>query len=84
MLNSDEVQTRLSRVGSRADLMAKDPRPADQKVRELFLWALGHEPDARKLAAALAHIKENEKTPKLAYENILWALINTKEFAFIR
>ena len=84
MLNSDEVQTRLSRIGSRADLLAKDPRPADQKVRELFLWALGHEPDAKKLAAALEHIKENEKDPKLAYENILWALINTKEFAFIR
>ena len=84
MLNSDEVQTRLSRVGSRADLMSKDPRPAEQKVRELFLWTVGREPDQKKLQAALAHIKENEKTVKVAYENILWALINTKEFAFVR
>ena len=31
---------------------------------------------------ALAHINKNEKDPKRAYEDIVWALINTKEFLF--
>ena len=32
--------------------------------------------------AALEHIAKNAENKKVAYENILWALINTKEFLF--
>jgi hypothetical protein len=82
LLNSDEVQGKLSRPGGRADALAKDPRPDADKVKELFLWALGHEPDRRKLDLALDHIDRHAKDKKVAYENILWTLINTKEFIF--
>jgi len=34
------------------------------------------------LNIALAHITKNEANKKLAYEDIIWALINTKEFLF--
>jgi hypothetical protein len=33
---------------------------------------------------ALANIETNAKNKQLAYENILWALINTKEFILIQ
>ena len=36
----------------------------------------------QQLAVALAHVQKHEKDKKIAYENILWALINTKEFVF--
>jgi hypothetical protein len=82
LLNSDEIQGKLSRAGGRADELAKDKRPDGEKVEELFLWAFGRKPDAKQLTAALDHIKKNEKNKKQAYENILWALLNTKEFIF--
>jgi Protein of unknown function (DUF1553)/Protein of unknown function (DUF1549) len=82
LLNSDEVQTKISRASARADLMVKDPRPDAEKVRELFLWAVGHEPNEAKMKLALDHIEKHSKDKKVAYENILWALINTKEFIF--
>jgi hypothetical protein len=82
LLNSDEVQGKLSRPGGRADALARDPRPDAEKVDELFLWALGHKPSAQKRHLALAHIGEHAKDKKAAYENILWALLNTKEFLF--
>jgi hypothetical protein len=84
LLNSNELQSKLSRGDGRADAMAKDPRPDTDKVRELFLWALSREPGDSQLQAALAHLAQNEKTKKAAYENILWSLINTKEFVFNR
>ena len=31
---------------------------------------------------ALAHIAKHAANKKIAYENILWALLNTKEFVF--
>jgi hypothetical protein len=87
LLNSDEVQGKITRAGGRADALAKDPRGDEEKVTELFLWAFGRKPTKEDLAAALDHIKKQEAKSgpagkKTAYENILWALLNTKEFVF--
>ncbi|OWK45017.1 hypothetical protein [Fimbriiglobus ruber] len=48
----------------------------------MFLWAFGRKPSPDDLKAALDHVHKNEKTKKVAFENILWALLNTKEFVF--
>ncbi len=82
LLNSDEVQTKLNRVGGRADQVAKDPRPDAEKVEELFLWAWARKPNEKQLASALENIQQNGQNKKAAYENILWALINSKAFLF--
>jgi hypothetical protein len=84
LLNSNEVQGKLTRGNGRADAIARDPRPDAEKVRELFVWALSREPRDSQLQAALDHLQANEKAKKPAYENILWSLINTKEFSFNR
>ena len=84
LLNSQEVQSKLSRAGGRADLLARDPRPDAEKVEELFLWAFARRPSAEHLRLALDHINRNLQNKKGAYENILWALINTKEFVFVQ
>src|SRR5213592_3337812 len=56
LLNSDEIQNKLSRAGGRADALAnaKDTRPDAEKVTELFLWAFGRNPTPDDLSAALA------------------------------
>jgi hypothetical protein len=82
LLNSDEVQGKLARAGGRAEAMTKDARPDPDKVDELFLWALGRKPTPEQRDLALAHINKNAANKKTAYENILWALVNTKEFVF--
>ena len=82
LLNSDEVQNKLSRGGGRADVLSRDKCSDTEKVEELFLWAFAHKPAHSQLEAALAHIARNAQNKKAAYENILWALINTKEFVF--
>jgi hypothetical protein len=82
LLNSDEIQNKLARPNGRADLLARDPRPDAEKVEEMFLWAFGRRPSAEHLQVALGHIARHAANKKMAYENILWALINTKEFVF--
>jgi len=46
------------------------------------MWAFAHKPTADQLSLALAHIGQHPNDKKSAYENILWALLNTKEFVF--
>ncbi|MCU0703411.1 MAG: DUF1553 domain-containing protein [Fimbriiglobus sp.] len=82
LLNSDEVQGKLARAGGRADKLAKDPRPDSEKITELFLLTQAKKPTAEQIKAATEHLQKNEKNKKQAYENILWALINSKAFLF--
>ena len=84
LLNSDEIQGKLARPGGRADMLAKDARPDAEKVDEMFLWAFARKPTEEQRNTALAHIGKHAKDKKVAYENILWALLNTKEFIFNR
>lgn len=86
LLNSDEIQQKLGRSNGRADALsnAKDTRSDSEKVEELFLWAFGRKPTAEDMKTALAHIEKHKANKKTAYENIVWALLNTKEFVFIQ
>jgi hypothetical protein len=83
LLNSSEVQTKISNGSGRAQLLTNDKeRTHDERVKELYRWAYAREPNADELQIALAHLKKHEANVKIAYEDIIWALINTKEFLF--
>ena len=82
LLNSEEVQQKLARTGARADVLTKDPRPDAEKVTELFYWCVGRTPPDANMEKALAVIERNKANKRLAYEDILWSLINTKAFQF--
>jgi hypothetical protein len=83
LLNSDEIQGKVARGGARADALVRDVKRSDEdKVNELFMWAFGHKADAEQMQDALEHINKHAANKKAAYEDIIWALINTKEFQF--
>jgi hypothetical protein len=83
LLNSNEVQSKVSSGSARPALFANDKARGDEeKLRELYRWVYAREPDADELRIGLAHIQKHADNPKLAYEDITWALINTKEFLF--
>jgi hypothetical protein len=83
LLNSSEVQSKISGGSGRAQLLSNDKeRSHEERVKELYRWAYSRESNADELQIALAHIKKHEANVKVAYEDIIWALINTKEFLF--
>lgn len=83
LLNSSEVQGKISSGTGRAALLANEKeRPDEERIKELYRWVYSRDPVADELQIAVAHIKKNEANKKVAYEDIVWALINTKEFLF--
>jgi hypothetical protein len=83
LLNSGEIQGKLTNGSGRAAQLSADKARNDQmKLRELYLIALSREPTPEETGIALAHIQKNQADTKRAYEDIVWALINTKEFLF--
>lgn len=84
LLNSNEIQDKLARPGGTAERLANDPRPDREKIIELFMAATSSTPSEAQIAKALSHVEANAKTRKAAYENLLWALVNSKAFLFNR
>ena len=83
LLNSSEVQGKIADGNGRSGKFANDKdRPTDAKIKELYRWVYSREPDAEEMKIALAHVEKHKDNPKLAYEDIIWALINSKEFLF--
>jgi hypothetical protein len=53
---------------------------ADEQVRQLFLTALGREPDAEESAEALRFVNDGDR--KTALQHLAWALLTSAEFRF--
>ncbi len=91
LLNAADIQTQLSRPNGRADNLTKDSRPDDDKITDLYHIALSRDPNATEVKFARSHLDKKTagksgdeafQGKKEAYEDILWALLNTKEFLF--
>lgn len=82
LLNSGEIQQKLSSGTGRAALLAQDQETThERKVREIYAWAYAREPDQDELKLTLTHLAQTPNQQQ-AFEDILWAIVNTKEFQF--
>jgi hypothetical protein len=83
LLNSSEVQNKIADGNGRAAKFAGDIQHSSEvKVQELYRWVYSRQPDSEELRVALTHLDKHKDNLKLAYEDIIWALINSKEFLF--
>ena len=58
-------------------------RSADELgLKVCFARTFSRQPDQSELGLSMGHLKKFEKKKQEAYEDIIWALINTKEFMF--
>ncbi|MCI0534061.1 MAG: DUF1549 and DUF1553 domain-containing protein [Verrucomicrobiales bacterium] len=88
LLNSKDIQDKLTNDKARAALLAKDEKRSDEaKIRDLYRLAYAREPETKEIETARSYIEKKaqqdaEKGKRLAYEDMVWALVNTKEFLF--
>ena len=83
LLNSSEIQGKLTNKAGKAAKLAGDKDRGDEaKIRELYLLAFAREPSSEESNIATSHIQKVKDQPARAFEDIVWALINTKEFLF--
>jgi len=84
LLNSTDIQSKLAAGSGRAEALANDTERTDaDKVTELYYWALARPPREDEAKLILDYL-DRQPNKKQAYEDVLWALFNTKEFLFVR
>ncbi len=93
LINAPDIKGKLANSSGRAERLAKDPRPIEAKIRELYLLAFAREPRSTELKTAIDYFSQpaddaegKPVDPTVAarenFQDLIWALVNTKEFIF--
>ena len=81
VMNDQFILGKVSSGNGYAARLAKDSREHAEKVSELFVSAFSRKPTETELADAIEYI-QSESDAKTAYSNLVWTIINTKEFMY--
>ena len=82
LLNSPDIHGKMS-SGVAKELSSDMKRTDMEKVQELYFRAFGRPASEHEMKYAITHLeKADPKQKGAAYEDVVWALINTKEFLF--
>ncbi|MCA9172975.1 MAG: DUF1553 domain-containing protein [Planctomycetales bacterium] len=84
LLNSPDVQGRLQNGNGTAAVLNRDQERADDaKITEVYLRAFSRLPTPAELKALGDHVAVTANKQQ-AWEDVLWAVLNAKEFQFVR
>jgi hypothetical protein len=81
LLNSKDILGKVSADNGLAAQLGSDSAAFDARIQRLYLLAFARRPDADELKIAREYV-ESKESSREAFEDIVWALINTKEFLF--
>jgi hypothetical protein len=93
LMNANDVKAKLRQTNGRVEQLAKSDLPIDQQIAQLYLAAFARLPRTEELAIAVEYVQEARSDgagkpveAKLAatenMQDLIWALINSKEFLF--
>lgn len=93
LLSAADIKGKLSADGGRADRLSKDNSTDPERIREVFLATFARLPTDAEMAQAVGVIAEPRSSPdgqplpepqarRENLEDLLWALLNAKEFLF--
>ena len=93
LINSSEIKSKLAYASGRAARLAKEEPPDEEKVAELYLAAFTRKPRPDEMATAIAYLNEpltdaagkpiaRSTAARGNFQDLIWALMNSKEFLF--
>ncbi|MFO0914755.1 MAG: DUF1553 domain-containing protein [Pirellulales bacterium] len=83
MLNGEIVATKIADAQGRVARLVDAKKPVDDALRELYLATVSRPPTAAELEYLRQAVAESP-SPAEAYQDVLWALVNSKQFLFVR
>jgi hypothetical protein len=93
LINSSEIKSKLAVGGGRAARLATADVPDEDKISELYLAAFSRKPRPEEMATAIAYLNEpltdaagkaisTSTAARGNFQDLIWALMNSKEFLF--
>ena len=82
-LNGDVLALKIKDAKSRVSKLVAAKKPQDEIVEELYLAALSRFPTAEERTASRELLADSNGEGEF-YQDLLWALMNSKQFLFVR
>ena len=93
LMNAADVKAKLTTSNGRADQLSKAAMPDPKRIRELYLASFSREPTVDEVRIAETHVAkprtdaqghplDSLRSKRDGYEDLIWVLINTKEFLY--
>lgn len=93
LMNAADIKSKLSTSGGRAQRLSKSAEPPELRIQELYRAAFSRMPNDDELKIALEFLGEtrtdtagnpvaSEAATEQAFQDLIWALVNSKEFLF--
>ena len=86
LVNSKETSAKLASPLSRVSLLLRENERTDQsRIEELYLRAYSRPPTSEDLVITRRHLEEASADPaarRASYEDLVWALLNSREFIY--
>ena len=93
LINAADIKAKLADGNGRAERLAKDELPVEERVRELYLVTFSREPRSDEMQTAIAYLAQipvgadgmpvdAQRANRENFQDLIWALMNSKEFLF--
>jgi hypothetical protein len=81
LANSDEIENKLAAGDGIIAKLLKEQQPIKEIVEELYLAAYARFPTAEELQTTVTYVEQQENKQR-GLEDVLWTIVNSKEFMF--
>lgn len=81
-INGPAILARVARPGGRVEQLVANHPGNEQLTQELYLWALARFPSETELRLAGEHFAAYGEMRLAAAQDLMWALLNSKDFLF--
>jgi hypothetical protein len=82
LMNDSFIADKIAAKKNLAERLAADKRSTEERIGELWLAVMSRPPRADEVAKAAAYLGDDAGKPAL-WRDLLWALLNTKEFMYV-
>lgn len=83
LINGTGILGRVANPGGRVAQLTAQLKNDDELVAELYLWALARKPSEAETKAGAAFLKSYADKRLEAAQDLMWALLNTKDFLLV-
>ena len=81
LANSDEIEGKLAAGNGRIAKLVKENKPIRDLIEELYLATCSRFPTSEELQTTV-HYLDGQPNKQQGLEDVLWTLMNSKEFSF--
>jgi hypothetical protein len=83
LLNGGLVREKIEAKTNRLGMLLREEAPRESIIEQLYLATLSRRPTDQERQAMTEHLGRGDNL-RLSCEDLLWALLNSKEFQWIR